>query len=82
MRSGVPSLALGSSIKSMIDGKGHIVPGLSMSLRCSNTGGSSAVAAAADANGDCGVAGGGDIGGIKVGGEVTLTCKWKTQSMQ
>lgn len=37
MRSGVPSLALGSSKNSVIDGKGRIVPGLSVSLRCSNT---------------------------------------------
>lgn len=37
MRSGVPSLALGSSMNSVIDGKGRIVPGLSVSLRCSNT---------------------------------------------
>lgn len=37
MRSGVPSLALESSMNSVIDGKGCIVPGLSVSLRCSNT---------------------------------------------
>lgn len=37
MRSGVPSLALGSSMNSVMDGKGRIVPGLSVSLRCSNT---------------------------------------------
>lgn len=37
MRSGVPSLALGSSMNSVIDGKGRIVPGLSVSRRCSNT---------------------------------------------
>lgn len=37
MRSGVPSLAaLGSSMNSAIDGKGHMVPGLSVSLHCSN----------------------------------------------
>lgn len=43
MRSGVPSLALGSSKNSVIDGKGRIVPGLSVSLRCSNTAAAAAV---------------------------------------
>lgn len=37
MRSGVPSLALGSSMNSVMEGKGRIVPGLSVSLRSSNT---------------------------------------------
>lgn len=37
MRSGVPRLALGSSMNSVIDGKGRIDPGLSVSLRCSST---------------------------------------------
>lgn len=48
MRSGVPSLALGSSMKSVIDGKGCIVPGLSVSLRCSNTAAAGAGGSAAD----------------------------------
>lgn len=60
MRSGVPSLALGSSMNSMIDGKGRIIPGLSVSLRCSNT------AAAAVASNCVGA-------GAEVVGEVTLT---------
>lgn len=38
MSSGVPSLAQGSSMNSVIDGKGRMVPGLSVSLLCSNTG--------------------------------------------
>lgn len=50
MRSGVPSLALGSSMNSVIDGKGRIVPGLSVSLRCSDT-------AAAAIAGNCAGAG-------------------------
>lgn len=36
-RSGVPRLALGSSIKSVMDGKGRMVPGLSVSLSGSDT---------------------------------------------
>ena len=58
MRSGVPNLALGSSMKSVIDGKGRIVPGLLVSLRRSNT----AAAAAGKGDGDSegnGVASGG-----------------------
>lgn len=43
MRSGVPSLALGSSINSAIDGKGRIVPGLSVSPRCSSTAAAAAI---------------------------------------
>ncbi len=50
MRSGVPSLALESSMNSVIDGKGRIVPGLLVSLCCSNT-------AAAAATADCAGAG-------------------------
>ena len=59
MRSGVPNLALGSSMKSVIDGKGRIVPGLLVSLRRSNT---AAAAAAGKGDGDSegnGVASGG-----------------------
>lgn len=51
MRSGVPSLALGSSMNSVMHGKGRIVPGLSASLRCSST------AAAAAGTGACAGAG-------------------------
>lgn len=50
MRSGVPSLALGSSMNSVMDGKGRIASGLSVSLRGSNTG-------AAAVTGDCAGAG-------------------------
>lgn len=46
IRSGVPSLAQGSSMNSVMDGKGRITPGLSVSLCGSNT------AAAAAAAGD------------------------------
>lgn len=74
LRSGVPSLAQGSSMNSVMDGKGCMVPGLSVSLLCSNT-------AADVGTGNCaGVAGGtGRAAGAKTGrgagvtGEVTLT---------
>lgn len=46
MRSGVPSLALGSSMNSVMEGKGRIVPGLSVSLRSSNTAAAAAVTGA------------------------------------
>lgn len=59
IRSGVLSLALASSMKSVIDGKGHIVSGLSVSRRCSNTNTDAAAvtvaaagAGAGDATGD------------------------------
>lgn len=46
MRSGVANLgSLGSSINSVMDGKGRMVPGLSASLRGSNTGAGAAVGA-------------------------------------
>lgn len=51
MRSGVPSLALGSSMNSVIDGKGRIVPGLSVSLRCSNTAAAAAAAVTGNSRG-------------------------------
>lgn len=41
-------------MNSVIDGKGRIIPGLSVSLRCSNT---AAAAAAAAVTGNCTVAG-------------------------
>lgn len=72
MRSGVPSLALGSSMNSVIDGNGRIVPGLSVSLCCSNTGAAAtdgAWAGVGDATGDG--------WGAELAGEVTLTWKWK-----
>lgn len=47
MRSGVPSLALGSSMNSVMDGKGRMVPGLSVSLRCSDTAAAAAAGAGA-----------------------------------
>lgn len=68
MRSGGRSLALASSMKSVIDGKGRIDPGLSVSLRCSNT-----VAAAAGTAAAGTAAGAGDGRGAEAGGEVTLT---------
>lgn len=40
-------------MNSVMDGKGRIIPGLSVSLRCSNT----AAAAAAAVTGNCTVAG-------------------------
>lgn len=74
MRSGVPSLALGSSMKSVIDGKGHIVPGLSASLCCSKT--------AAAVTGACAAAVTGDALGADVVGEVTSTLKEKKDSQR
>lgn len=61
MRSGVPSLALGSSINSVIDGKGRIVPGLSVSLRWSN--------AAAAVTGACAGTTGVSVAGAATGDE-------------
>lgn len=66
MRSGIPALALGSSMNSLIDGKGRMVSGLLVSLRCSNT-------AAAAVTVACAVAATGDGWGGEVVGEVTLT---------
>lgn len=54
MRSGVPSLALGSSMNSVIAGKGCMVPGLSVSLRCSNTTGDAIISKCAGAEGGTG----------------------------
>lgn len=73
MRSGVVSLALGSSRNSVRDGKGRIVPGLSVSLRWSNTADAGA-GTGADASGGDGTATGGVFGSEEVGG-VILTCK-------
>lgn len=70
MRSGVPSLALGSSTNSVMHGKGRIVPGLSASLRCSNI-----TATAAGGTGVCAGDGSasGDGRGTEVVGDITLT---------
>lgn len=71
MRSGVPSLAQGSSMNSVIDGNGRMVPGLSVSLLCSNSaadvgiGAGAAAAAAAATTAER---------GAEVIGELTLTC--------
>lgn len=54
MRSGVPSLALGSSMNSVMEGKGRIVPGLSVSLRSSNTAAAAAAAAVTGAGAGAG----------------------------
>lgn len=75
-RSGVPSLAQGSSMNSVIDGKGRMAPGLSVSLLCSTT-------PADVGTGDC-AGGAGNTGsaagtmarrGVEVIGGVTLTCR-------
>lgn len=58
IRSGVPSLAQGSSMNSVMDGKGRITPGLSVSLR-----GSNAAAGAAAGDGNCTGAGTADADG-------------------
>lgn len=74
MCSGVASLAQGSSMNSVIDGKGHMVPGLSVSLLCSNTpadGGTCNCAGAAEGTG---AALGTMAGrGVEVIGDVILT---------
>lgn len=77
MCSGVSSLAQGSSMNSVIDGKGHMVPGLSVSLLCSNT-------AADGVTDNCvrAAEGSGAAAGTMAGrsaeaiGEVTLTWRW------
>ena len=71
MRSGVPSLALalGSSMKSEMDGKGRTIPGLSGFLRCSNT---AATAAATITGAGAATATGGGLGAEEVG-EITFT---------
>lgn len=76
MRSGVPSLAQGSSMNSVIDGKGRMVPGLSVSLLCSNTAADVATGNCAGAAGGTGAAAAAGTmaeRGAKVMGEVTLT---------
>lgn len=77
MRSGVPSLAQGSSMNSVIDGKGRMVPGLSVSLLCSNTAadvGTGNCAGAAGGTGAAAAAAAGTMAkrGAEVMGEVTL----------
>lgn len=49
MRSGVPSLSAGSSMKTVMDGNGRIVPGLSLSLWGSKVAGDANTGACADA---------------------------------
>lgn len=73
MRSGVASLAQGSSMNSVIDGKGHMVPGLSVSLLCSNTAADVGTGNWAGAAGGNGTAPGTMAeSGAEVMGEVTL----------
>lgn len=77
MRSGVPSLAQGSSMNSVIDGNGRMVPGLSVSLLRSNTAadvGTGPCARAAGGTGAAAAAAGTTAErGAEVMGEVTLT---------
>ena len=80
MRSGVPSLALGSSMNSVMEGKGRIVPGLSVSLRSSNTAAAAATAAVTGAGAGAGSGTAtviGDGWGAELVGEVTWTCRWQ-----
>lgn len=73
MRSGVPSLALGSSMNSVMEGKGRIVPGLSVSLRSSNTAAAAAVTGAGAGVGSGTATAIGDGWGAELVGEVTWT---------
>lgn len=71
IRSGLPSLAQLSSINSVIEGKGRMIPGLSVSLRCSNAAATASVAMTGSCPGAGAPAGHGP-GGDVVGG-VTFT---------
>lgn len=75
MRSGVPSLALGSSMNSVMDGNGRMLPGLSVSLYGSMAAAATAAAAATDTTGEATPAGDASWtgGGADVVGEVKHT---------
>lgn len=74
MRSGVLSLAQGSSMNSVIDGNGRMVPGLPVSLLCSSTAADVGTGNCAGAAGGTGAAAGTKAKrGAEVMGEVTLT---------
>lgn len=82
MSSGVPSLAQGSSMNSVIDGKGRMVPGLSVSLLCSNTGADVGTGNCAGAAGGTGAAAAGTMAGRGAEGMGKDTLTWRRDKMR